>query len=62
MKGNPLLTRREKEIMAMASKGLTRKEIASKLFISTETVKKHFQNAYKKLKVKNKMQAVNRLK
>lgn len=57
-----MLTKREKEILALIAKGCTRYEIANKLFVSPETVKKHVQNIYKKLKVKNKIQALNKMK
>ncbi|MCP9752559.1 response regulator transcription factor [Ferruginibacter sp. HRS2-29] len=52
-----LLTTREKEIIAEVSKGLYDKEIAQKIFISTETVKKHVKNIYKKLGVRNRVEA-----
>ena len=57
-----MLTKREKEVLALVAKGLTRHEIANKLFISSETVKKHSQNIYKKLKAKNKIEALNKMK
>ena len=57
-----MLTKREKEVLELLAKGFTRNEIANKLFVSPETIKKHLQNIYKKLKVKNKMQAVNKMK
>ena len=52
-----LLTTREKQIIAEVSKGLYDKEIAQKNFISTETVKKHVKNIYKKLGVRNRVEA-----
>jgi DNA-binding NarL/FixJ family response regulator len=52
-----LLTTREKQIIAEVSKGLYDKEIAQKIFISTETVKKHVKNIYKKLGVRNRVEA-----
>ncbi|KPJ76375.1 MAG: hypothetical protein AMJ54_12005 [Deltaproteobacteria bacterium SG8_13] len=54
------LTRREIEILRFMSPGLTNKEIAAKLFISPETVKKHTQSIYRKLKASNRRQAVDR--
>lgn len=52
------LSKREYEILQELSKGLGYKEIASNLFISTETVKKHIQNIYTKLHVNNRTEAV----
>jgi LuxR family maltose regulon positive regulatory protein len=54
------LTRREIEILDLLAPGLVNKEIASQLFISPETVKKHTQNIYRKLNVSNRRQAVAR--
>ncbi len=52
-----ILTLREKEIIAEVSKGLFDKEIANKICISPETVKKHVKNIYKKLGVRNRVEA-----
>jgi LuxR family maltose regulon positive regulatory protein len=54
------LTRREIEILGLLAPGLVNKEIASQLFISPETVKKHTQNIYRKLNASNRRQAVAR--
>jgi DNA-binding NarL/FixJ family response regulator len=54
------LSRREKEILEMLAKGLLYKEIAERLFISAETVKKHVYHVYEKLHVTNRIEAVNR--
>ncbi len=43
------LTRREREIAALASAGSSSKEIAAKLFLSTRTVDNHLQSVYGKL-------------
>ncbi|WP_258862043.1 response regulator transcription factor [Sphingobacterium spiritivorum] len=47
------ITRREKEILQEAAKGLTSTEIADVLFISTHTVESHRKNLIEKFKVKN---------
>jgi two-component system nitrate/nitrite response regulator NarP len=52
-----MLTRREKEVIAELSKGLYYKEIAGKIFISQETVKKHIRNIYRKMGVRNRVEA-----
>jgi len=56
------LTGRELEVLQLFAKGMNRNEIATKLFVSPETVKKHVQNIYQKLKAKNKIDALNKMK
>lgn len=56
-----VLTKREMEILTELSLGLRYKEIAAKLFISTDTVRKHINNIYQKLQVQSKMEAVNKV-
>lgn len=51
------LTRRETEVINELSKGLYYKEIAGKIFISPETVKKHVKSIYRKLGVRNRVEA-----
>ncbi len=55
-----LLSRREKEILEMLSKGLLYKEIAGQLSISSETVRKHVYHIYEKLHVGTRIEAVNK--
>lgn len=55
-----LLSAREKEILELLSKGLMYKEIASQLFLSSETVRKHVYHIYEKLHVSNRVAAVNK--
>ncbi len=54
------LTRREIEILYWLSQGKAAKEIAKNLHISTATVQKHLKNAYRKLGVHNKIEAIQR--
>ncbi len=49
----PVITRREKEILALIAEGLTNPEIATKLFVSSFTVDSHRKNLLAKLNVKN---------
>lgn len=46
---NDKLTRREKEVAALAARGLSNREIAEELYISETTVKKHMSNIFEKL-------------
>lgn len=57
-----LLSSREKEVLELLSKGLLYKEIAERLGITHETVKKHLKNIYQKLHVQNKIEAVNKFR
>ena len=49
----PVLSRREKEILALITEGYTNPEIAEKLFVSQFTVDSHRKNLLAKLNVKN---------
>jgi DNA-binding CsgD family transcriptional regulator len=51
------LSIREKEILDLLIQGKLNKEIALLLFISEETVKKHLKNVYRKLGVRNRVEA-----
>lgn len=52
------LTPREDEILSMLAKGFRNKEIAEKLFISPETVRRHVHSIYSKLHVRSRTEAV----
>ena len=54
------LTQRQGEVLMLAMKGLTNHEIADALFLSANTVRKHFENIYSKLGVTSRGQAVAR--
>jgi DNA-binding NarL/FixJ family response regulator len=59
-KSLPGLSKRENEILQQLSSGLLYKEIAAKLYISSETVRKHVYNIYGKLQVGNRVEAINK--
>ncbi len=52
------LTNHEKEVLELLQFGLTNKEIAEKMNISTHTVKTHLEHLYEKFSVYNRLQAV----
>jgi DNA-binding NarL/FixJ family response regulator len=54
------LSNREKEVLALLSKGFLYKEISDQLFISTGTVRQHIHHIYEKLHVQNRMEAINK--
>ncbi|MEY8205231.1 MAG: LuxR C-terminal-related transcriptional regulator [Bermanella sp.] len=55
------LTRREAQVMALVSKGISNKEIANTLNISLNTLKVHIRNLYGKMGVENRSQALFKL-
>jgi DNA-binding CsgD family transcriptional regulator len=54
------LTRRELEVLHLVSEGKSDKEVADSLFIDPRTVGFHLSRAYKKMGVKNRVQAVRK--
>ena len=51
------LTKREIEVLALITEGLTNQEIAERLFITIKTVKTHVSNILSKLEVSDRTQA-----
>ena len=54
------ITEREKEIINLLVQGLNSKKIGEELFISYGTVKNHIYNIYRKTKVKNRVELINK--
>jgi len=54
------LSNREIEVLELLSKGKTYNAIAQSLFLSEGTIRKHVENIYKKLKVHNKVEALEK--
>ena len=52
-----LLSKKEIEVLNLLSKGLMYKEIAERLGITIDGVKKHCKNIYHKLGVRNRTEA-----
>lgn len=55
-----LLTRREREVLALMASGATNAEIANRLVISEGTVKSHVKHILRKLRASNRAEAVSR--
>lgn len=55
------LTKREREIAALVALGLKNSKIASRLFVSEITVKKHLQHIFDKIGVRTRTEMVNKL-
>lgn len=53
------LTKREVEILRHTTLGATNREIANRLCLSEHTIKTHMHNIFKKINVKNRVQAAN---
>jgi two-component system response regulator DesR len=55
-----LLSEREREVLALIASGSTNREIAAQLYLSPHTVKEHTSALYRKLKARNRAEAVQR--
>ncbi len=56
----PLLSEREHEVLDLIASGSTNREIAERLFLSPHTVKEHTSALYRKLRARNRAEAVQR--
>ncbi len=56
----PLLTEREREVLDLIAAGSTNREIAERLYLSPHTVKEHTSTLYRKLRARNRADAVQR--
>jgi len=60
MNGGWRLSRREREALSFLAQGLSNREIAASLGLSTNTVNKHVQQILTKLNARNRIEAVIR--
>ncbi len=54
----PTLTPAERRVLTLVSRGASNREAAEDLYLSVHTVRKHLENAYRKLGVSNRTAAV----
>ncbi|MFL6115512.1 MAG: response regulator [Catenulispora sp.] len=55
-----VLSRREREVLALVAKAMSNRQIALRLDITEATVKRHLRNAYGKLGANSRLDAVNK--
>lgn len=56
------ISKRELEVLELMAEGLSNQEIASRLFVSLNTIKTHSSNLFDKLDVKRRTQAIETAK
>ena len=56
----PLLSDRQREILRLIAEGFSNREIASRVYLSENTVKSHVQEIFRKLQVRNRVEAALR--
>jgi DNA-binding NarL/FixJ family response regulator len=54
----PVISKREEEVLQLVADGLSTTEVAAKLYISVKTVKNHLASIYQKLDTRDRTQAV----
>lgn len=52
------ISAREAEVLQLLTKGSSYKQIADELFLSTNTIRKHVENIYRKLHINTKVEAI----
>jgi DNA-binding NarL/FixJ family response regulator len=56
------LSEKELAVLSKLAEGLSNQQIADALYVSVNTVKTHLKNAFAKLEVNSRVQAINQLK
>lgn len=54
------ISKREADILLLINDGLSNQQIANKLFISENTIKKHISNIFQKLQVERRTEAIRK--
>lgn len=58
--GEPIISKREEEVLQLIAEGASTTEVAERLYISVKTVKNHLASVYQKLDSRDRTQAVVR--
>jgi DNA-binding NarL/FixJ family response regulator len=58
VEANANLTAREREVLDLMAEGLLYKEAADRLGLSVDTIRAHLRNIYRKLRVRNRTEAI----
>jgi DNA-binding NarL/FixJ family response regulator len=61
VEANASLTAREREVLDLMAEGLLYKEAADRMGLSVDTIRAHLRNIYKKLRVRNRTEAILKL-
>ena len=56
------LSTSERRVLTLVAQGATNREVAEELYVTVDTVRKHLQNAYRKLGVTNRTAAALHLR
>lgn len=56
------ISKREYEVLELMAQGLSNREIAGRLFVSTHTVKSHSSSLFSKLNVRRRTEAIRKAK
>jgi DNA-binding CsgD family transcriptional regulator len=56
------LSASERRVLTMVAKGASNREVAEELYVTVHTVRKHLENAYRKLGVRNRTAAAMQLR
>jgi DNA-binding CsgD family transcriptional regulator len=56
------LSNREIEVLQLMAEGLSNQEIASRLYVSLNTIKTHSSNLFEKMEVRSRTQAIDKAK
>ena len=57
---DPIITKREEEVLQLIAEGQSTTEVAANLYISVKTVKNHLASVYQKLDSRDRTQAIVR--